>query len=209
MTERKLTQKRELFAQGIVEGLTAADAYRRAYSVARMKPASVQAEAGKLRAIPTISLRIEALQEALRKRAEKTVDDIDRELLGVAFANLSDVVSWSQDHFHIVPSEELPDHVRAAVKSVKVKRRTEITGSITDPHVWEVQEITFTMHDKLKALELAGKHRGMWPQKPPEINVSFPIQVQENISRLRSMSIDELRSLAAVPVIEFPGDDDE
>lgn len=172
MTERKLTQKRELFAQGIVEGLTAADAYRRAYSVDRMKLATIQREALKVAANPMVSTRIEDLQEQLRRESMWTaVKVVDR---------LSEIVDRCMVAKPVLSALGVP------------------TG-----------EWVFDSRGALKGLELIGKHIGMWPQKPPEINVSFPIQVQENISRLRSMSIDELRALAAVPVIEFPSDDDE
>lgn len=57
----KLTGKQEAFAQGLAEGLTNAEAYRRAYGAENMKPATVHAEACKQAQHPKISRRVTEL----------------------------------------------------------------------------------------------------------------------------------------------------
>jgi hypothetical protein len=67
-TESKLTEKQELFAQGLSEGLTNADAYRRAYDAANMKPNVLHNEASKLAQHNGVSKR---LDEILAKKRAK------------------------------------------------------------------------------------------------------------------------------------------
>jgi hypothetical protein len=58
----------------------ASEAYRMSYSVENMNDNSIRAEAWKLLANPTISLRIEELQEDARQRNAITVESLIREL---------------------------------------------------------------------------------------------------------------------------------
>lgn len=57
-----LTPKQEAFALAYVETGNASEAYRRAYSAAKMKPASIAVAASKLIADPNITLRVQELQ---------------------------------------------------------------------------------------------------------------------------------------------------
>jgi hypothetical protein len=75
-------------------------------------------------------------------------------LAAIAFANIRQVISWGPEGARIMPSEQLPTYVAAAIQSVKVKTRvyTEMTLS-GEPRTVNQTEIEFTMHSKLKALE--------------------------------------------------------
>ena len=75
-----LTPKQEAFALAYVETGNASEAYRRAYSAEKMKPASVAVNASKLLADAKVALRVQELQAKAVERHEITVDDILREL---------------------------------------------------------------------------------------------------------------------------------
>lgn len=75
-----LTPKQEAFALAYVETGNASEAYRRAYSAEKMKPASVAVNASKLLADAKVALRVQELQAKAVERHETTVDDILREL---------------------------------------------------------------------------------------------------------------------------------
>lgn len=75
-----LTPKQEAFALAYVETGNASEAYRRSYSAAKMKPASVAVNASKLLADAKVALRVQALQAKAVERHEITVDDLIREL---------------------------------------------------------------------------------------------------------------------------------
>jgi hypothetical protein len=54
-----LTSKQKMFADGILAGLTQADAYRQAYSAERMKDATIHREASILMAHPKVAERVQ------------------------------------------------------------------------------------------------------------------------------------------------------
>jgi phage terminase small subunit len=58
-----LTAKQEKFCQGIVAGLSQADAYRQAYDAGGMKPETVQSKASILMADGKVRARVEELRQ--------------------------------------------------------------------------------------------------------------------------------------------------
>ena len=60
-----LTQKQEKFIQGILQGMTQAQAYRSAYETENMSDASVYSEASRLVRKAAVRQRLEQLQEEL------------------------------------------------------------------------------------------------------------------------------------------------
>jgi len=75
-----LTVKQEAFCLAYMETGNASEAYRQSYSVENMGENSIRAEAGKLIANPTISLRVEELQEEAKQRNAITVESLIKEL---------------------------------------------------------------------------------------------------------------------------------
>lgn len=76
----KLTAKQEKFCQGVAEGLTYSDAYRKAYNADKMKAETVQIKASELAKNGKVTVRIEDLKKRALKRHDLTVDDIVNEL---------------------------------------------------------------------------------------------------------------------------------
>lgn len=64
-----LTAKQERFAQAIADGMSQADAYRAAYSAAKMKPEAIWVNASKLASDANVSLRVAQLREQLSEKA--------------------------------------------------------------------------------------------------------------------------------------------
>ncbi len=62
-----LTPKQELFVQGIIKGMSQADAYRNAYNCKRMTDKSIHEEASKLMSTPKIATRVKELREQIDK----------------------------------------------------------------------------------------------------------------------------------------------
>lgn len=62
-----LTPKQEVFVQGIIKGLSQADAYREAYNTSRMTDKSIHECASKLMADTKIVSRVKELREQLDK----------------------------------------------------------------------------------------------------------------------------------------------
>lgn len=74
-----LTGKRLRFAEGVVSGLSASEAYRRAYDARGMKPASVATEASRLLRDPKIARMVrEGIEKAMRNAAWNREEAIGR-----------------------------------------------------------------------------------------------------------------------------------
>lgn len=70
VNEHGLTEKQEMFAQGVAKGLTLADAYRSSYDASRMSDGSIYSEASRLMDNPAIAARAKGL---MSRRQEKTL----------------------------------------------------------------------------------------------------------------------------------------
>ena len=158
----KLTPKREAFARAYVETGNGSEAYRRSYSTANMKPETVTENASRLLADGNVSARVAELQAAMAERNNLKEDDIIRHLLAVMNTTMTDVVTWDEDRFAFIPSDDLPEFVRPAIQSLKVKRKRLVTGNPRDPEEWEVEEREVRLKDSLKAADMLGKLLGMW-----------------------------------------------
>lgn len=145
----KLTPRQERFVEEYLIDLNAsAAAIRAGYSVKN---------AGKIGSELLGKTRIKtAIAEAMAERSKRTgisQDRILRELAKVAFVNAADVINM--DDATIRGDANRED--TAAIASVKVKRIPTEAGDITEREV--------RICDKLKALELLGKHLGMFSDK--------------------------------------------
>lgn len=97
-----------------------------------------------------------AIDKAMAERSRRTginQDRVLRELAKVAFVNLADVINMDEATIRGDANRE----DTAAIASVKVKRIPTENGDITEREV--------KTYDKLKALELLGKHLGMFKDK--------------------------------------------
>lgn len=83
-----LTEKQEMFAQGLAEGLTNAEAYRRAYDTSTMQPGTIHNESCKLAQHPKVAGRLNELLAEKRARnsmlTEKQADRVWRNVWRLA-----------------------------------------------------------------------------------------------------------------------------
>ena len=144
----KLPEKQERFCQEYLVDLNGTQAAIRAgYS-----PLSANQQASDLLAKPNIRARIDELMAARSMRTEITADVVIRELARVALVNPLDVISASDA---TVRDDASVDQT-AAIQSVKVK--------IVDGDISSIER-EVKLHDKVRALELLGKHLGMYTDK--------------------------------------------
>lgn len=144
-----MTAKQRAFAQEYLIDLNATQAAIRAgYSA---KTANEQGA----RLLANVSIQ-ETIAKAMADRSRRTginQDRVIRELAKIAFVNASDVIDPED-------ASVLVDAARddlACIQSVKVKQMTGDKGDMTEREV--------KLADKLRALELLGKHLGMWTDK--------------------------------------------
>ena len=108
----------------------------------------------------------QAIAEAMAERSKRTGVNQDRvvlELAKIAFVKMTDIVN---DEGEIRP--DATDDDLACIESVKYKRSDSDTGSSEEREV--------KIASKLKALELLGKHLGMWNDKL-DVNITQPIVI--------------------------------
>lgn len=138
-----MTDKQERFCQEYMIDLNATKAAIRAgYS-----PKTANEQAGRLLVNVSIQNRIAQLQAEQSRRTGISADRVLRELAKVAFANAGDIVDADDA---TLKEDASPDDL-AAVQSVKVK----VFGE-------DGVEREIKLADKLKALDLLGRHIGLF-----------------------------------------------
>lgn len=109
------------------------------------------------------------VDEQLLQRASKldiTPNRILEELGHIAFFDISNIFNG----YTLKEIDQLPENVRRAINSVKVREEKGQAGEV-------MAELTeFKTNDKLKALEMLGKHLGMFIEKK-EISMTGEIEV--------------------------------
>lgn len=107
-----------------------------------------------------------AIAKEMAERSKRTGVNQDRvvqELAKLAFINMTDVVD-SQGKI----KDDATEDDKACIESIKYKESSTDSGSSVEREV--------KIGSKLKALELLGKHLGMWNDKV-DVNVAVPIVI--------------------------------
>lgn len=145
----KLNAKQQRFVDEYLIDLNATQAAIRAgYSV---KTANEQGS----QLLAKLSIQ-EAISKAMAERSKRTGVNQDRvvlELAKIAFVNANDLIN--PEDASIRPHASRDD--LACIQSVKVKQSLSDKGDLTEREI--------RLNDKMKALELLGKHLGMFKDK--------------------------------------------
>ena len=110
------------------------------------------------------------IDKAMAERSRRTginQDRVLRELAKIAFVNPNDVINFRDATVKMTSEENL-----AAIASIKVKK---IPGEYGDATEREVK-----LYDKLRALDLLGRHLGMFKDKI-EINGDMGVKIVDDI----------------------------
>lgn len=155
----KLTEKQQRFVDEYLIDLNATQAAIRAgYSV---KTADQQGS----RMLTIVKVQ-QAISEAMAERSKRIGVNQDRivvELAKIAFVNITDIID---NQARIKPDATKED--LACIESIKYKESEGDTGTSVEREV--------KLSSKLKALELLGKHVGMWNDKL-DVNITQPIVI--------------------------------
>lgn len=156
----KLNKKQQRFVEEYLIDLNATQAAIRAgYSVNSAKEIGCENLTK-----PNIQ---EAIAKAMAERSKRTGVNQDRvvlELAKLAFVNANDLID--PEDASIRPGASEDD--LACIQSVKVKTMDGDKGTSTEREI--------RLNDKMKALELLGKHLGMWNDKI-DVNVALPVVI--------------------------------
>jgi phage terminase small subunit len=160
----KMTKKQKIFCEEYLVDLNATQAAIRAgYSVD-----SAREIGNENMKKPIIRTYIEQKLAERSKRTGINADRVIQELAKIALLNITDVVN--ADDATIKGTANRDD--TAAILSVKVKTIPTQEGDIVEREV--------KMNDKIKALELLGKHLGMFKDKL-ELSGELGVQIIDDI----------------------------
>lgn len=156
MAEKELTAKEACFVDEYLIDLNATQAAIRAgYS-----PKTARQIASRLLSKANISAAIACAMAERSKRTGVTQDRVINELAKVAFLKMTDVVD-AEGRIR----DDATDEDRACIESIKYK------SSTTDMGVSEEREVKVS--SKLKALEMLGRHLGMFESKTSEAQLQI------------------------------------
>lgn len=171
-----MTEKQKIFADEYLVDLNATRAYRAAYPNCK-KDSSADAAARKLLGNTRIQTYITERMEERQKRTEITQDRVVQELAAIAFARATDYVEVRYNGVNstvvIKPTAELSDEQICAIAGIK-------EGA---------NGIEIKLNDKEKALELLGRHLGMWNDK---INVEGQVEAKNPFADLTTEELKKL-----------------
>ncbi len=172
MTSKQLTPKQERFVQEYLLSGNATEAYKKAYTTGKMKPATINRNAKANLDNNKISTRIRQLRTAMAKRAEIDQDRLTQEYARIAFA---DFRQFFNEDGNIIPIKDLSDDAAAVLAGVDV----QMIGNGDD--VSYVRK--FKTWDKLKALNDLAKHLGFFREDNEQTKPSFiGIQVDPRVA---------------------------
>lgn len=176
----RITDKQENFVRELIKGRSQREAYKNSYNCKKMNDKTIDENASRLFANSKVRARYNQLHDRLIKEAEDEciveAKQVLREIARIAFSSGADyaqVVSDtdSKQHVKLVDTASLPEDKRSAIASIK---RTK-------------HGISVESYDKLKALEILGKHLGIFKDQ---------IEVSGNVNNpFEALTTEELREL--------------
>lgn len=171
-----MTEKQKIFADEYLIDLNATRAYRVAYPNVKKDETAASAATRLLRNV-NVQEYIDKRMKDREKRTEVTQDRVIQELASIAFAKVTDYVGIRSN----------------GTTSIVVMKSTD---DLTDDQVRAIagikegaNGIEIKLNDKEKALELLGRHLGMFKDK---VDVSGKVETNDPFSGLTT---EELRKI--------------
>ncbi len=181
----KITDKQKQFCNEYLIDLNATRAYKVVYKTCK-KDDTARANSSRMLTYANIKQYIEEQQKAREKRTEITQDMVLKELAAVAFANGSDFAKVVEKTYkkaiensdgEVVGFEEVPyQDVDIVLTDELDKEKRKAISSIRQTK----NGIEIRTSDKVKALELLGKHLGMFTDKL-KIESAIPVVICDDM----------------------------
>lgn len=143
-----ITDKQKIFADEYLIDLNATRAYRVAYPSVR-KDEAAAVNGSKLLRNTKVAKYIQEQMDARQKRTEITQDRVIEELAAIAFARATDYATIENGQVTLKDTKQLTDIQIKAIASIK-------DGKFG---------VEVKLNDKEKALEMLGRHLGMFKDK--------------------------------------------
>lgn len=139
----KLTDKQKCFCEEYLVDLNATQAAIRA----GYKPKTARSQGQRLLTNVNIQQYLQQLMDERSERTEITADRVLKELAAIAFSDRTELAQVGKHgEVNFTPTEQLPDEIKKIIAGIENgKYGTKVTT-----------------YDKVKALELLGKHLGLF-----------------------------------------------
>lgn len=175
-----MTKKQKIFADEYLIDLNATRAYRAAYPSVKKNETAAAAAARMLRNVKVAEYVSERMQER-QERTEVTQDMVVKELAAIGFAKATDYVTIKGGTVCIKDTDSLSDDQICAIAGIK-------EGA---------NGIEIKLNDKEKALELLGRHLGMWNDK---LDIKTPA-IDDSIKEMEAY-FEQLKESGSGPPVE-------
>ena len=143
-----MTEKQKIFADEYLIDLNATRAYKVAYPNVKKDETAAQAGSRMLRNVK-VEAYIKKRMQDRRKRTEITQDMVLQELAAIAFANATDFAQIVNGRVILTNTADLSEEQMKAIAGIKRGKNG----------------IELKLNDKEKALELLGRHLGMFKDR--------------------------------------------
>lgn len=163
-----MTDRQRRFCDEYLIELNATRAYMTAYPSVK-KEATAKAAASRLLTFVNVRSYIQERMKAQQERVEIEQDRILRELAAIAFADITEIVTIKDGKVCIENIDSLPQETRAAIAEIKENQ-------------WGTE---IKICDRLRALELLGKHLGMFGPVKDDLDLE---EQQARIAKLQRES---------------------
>lgn len=175
-----MTEKQKIFADEYLIDLNATRAYRLAYPSVKKDETAAAAAARMLRNVKVQEYISERMQ-VRQQRTEVTQDMVVKELAAIAFARATDYAAVKDGAVRIKDTDSLSDEQICAIAGIK-------EGKFG---------IEIRLNDKEKALELLGRHLGMWNDK---LDIKTPA-IDDSIKEMEAY-FEQLKESGSGPPVE-------
>lgn len=189
-----MTDAQKRFCDEYLIDLNATRAYKVAYPKCKKDETANAASSRMLRNVK-VQEYISEKQQEIEERTEVTQDMVIKELANIAFFNIKNIYN---NNGTLKTVKDIDEETIRAISSVKVLQKAgamkiniDMKGKDNEVPIEHIQEqtIEFKTNDKVKALELLGKHLGMFKEK---LTIDGNVNTNNPFS---GMSTEELRKI--------------
>ena len=175
-----MTEKQRLFADEYLIDLNATRAYRVAYPSVK-KDETARVNGSRMLTNANVAKYISERMQERQQRTEVTQDMVVKELAAIAFARATDYASVRGGAVCIKDTDSLSDEQISAIAGIK-------EGKFG---------VEIRLNDKEKALELLGRHLGMWNDK---LDIKTPA-IDDSIKEMEAY-FEQLKESGSGPPVE-------
>jgi phage terminase small subunit len=148
---------------------------------------AIRVRVAELLSLPSVQREIKAYQDRARERYVGTADSLLLELLAIAHSDMLDYVDHETDQTR--PLREVSRMARKAIQERTTKTR-RLRGTGSDDVIEEIEEKKIKLADKLRAIELLGKHFGMWSETNQAAAFLKCLPPEIRVQAMRAMGVD-------------------